>query len=137
MQELVWFCFKLNFVTFIVQKTVIPEINMKHEVALGNKKLELLCILERQNEIKGIDCPKLRHCSFVASPCLLWEPGCSIAELGSVYEESGYDSFKNKSQSHGSTAPHYFCHRGLPYPGWSLQILLAGAGVCGPFSFYM
>lgn len=34
----------------------------------------------------------------IASPCLLWEPGCPMAELGSVYEESGYDSLKNKSQ---------------------------------------
>lgn len=34
----------------------------------------------------------------VASTCLLWEPDCPTAELGSVYEESGCDSFKNKSQ---------------------------------------
>lgn len=37
-------------------------------------------------------------CVPVASPFLDWEPGSPMAALGSVYEKSGCDGFKNKSQ---------------------------------------
>lgn len=102
--ELLWVPCALNFDISIVQKVQVPEINMKHQVALSKKILEGLYILEelyilgRQNKIEG-----QRHfrykvsssCVPVASPFLDKEP---LAALGSVYEESGCDGFKNKSQ---------------------------------------
>lgn len=35
LQELLWFWFSLNFDAFIVQQAVLPEMNMKHQVALS------------------------------------------------------------------------------------------------------
>lgn len=35
LQELLWFWFSLNFDASIVQQAVLPEMNMKHQVALS------------------------------------------------------------------------------------------------------
>ena len=73
LQELIWFCFNLNFDTAIVQKLMILEINMKHQVALSNKKLEWLFILRGKIKEKGrgiMDKKSSPNCVTVASPCL-------------------------------------------------------------------
>lgn len=46
-------CFNLNFDVSVVWEAGIPEMNMKHQDILNNKKLKWLFILEGQNKVEG------------------------------------------------------------------------------------